>query len=184
MTNGAVGCSMSHLKILEQAQINNLDHVLIVEDDILFLEPELFKTQLNTFLKLHNNWDVILFAGNNIPPYEKIDDTCVKVNSCQTTTGYLVNGHYINTLFQNIKMGLTHLLNKPTNTLEFAIDRFWFSLQQKHDWYLIIPLSVIQKEDYSDIEKKHTNYKKLMLDLDKPHFLKRTKVQKKINFLF
>ena len=36
MINGAVGCSMSHLKILQDAMSNNLDHVLIVEDDITF----------------------------------------------------------------------------------------------------------------------------------------------------
>ena len=59
MENGAIGCSMSHLKILQNAQQNNLDHVLIVEDDITFLNPELFKSQINQFFKIHNNnWDV------------------------------------------------------------------------------------------------------------------------------
>jgi glycosyl transferase family 25 len=92
MENGAVGCSMSHLKILEDAQKNNLDHVLIMEDDITFLDPELFKTNLNTFLSRQGkNWDVILLAGNNMPPYDKIDDVCIKVKRCQTTTGYLIH---------------------------------------------------------------------------------------------
>jgi glycosyl transferase family 25 len=168
MENGAIGCSMSHLKILQNAQQNNLDHVLIVEDDITFLNPELFKSQINKFFKIHNNnWDVILFAGNNIPPYENIDDTCIKVSRCQTTTGYLVNGHYIKVLLQNIKMGLTHLLNKPNEKNKFAIDKFWFVLQGSSKWYLITPLTVVQREDYSDIEKKLTNYKDMMLDLDK-----------------
>jgi len=168
MENGAIGCSMSHLKILENALTNNLDHVLIVEDDILFLDPELFKNQFNKFIELHkNNWDVILFAGNNMPPYEKIDDTCIKVKRCQTTTGYLVNGHYIKILMQNVKMGLTNLIHKPNEHTKYAIDKFWFILQNIGKWYLITPPSVIQKEDYSDIEKKITNYSKLMIDLDK-----------------
>jgi glycosyl transferase family 25 len=168
MENGAIGCSMSHLKILQEAVKNKLEHILIVEDDIIFLEPQLFKTQINRFFELHGNkWDVILLAGNNIPPYEKIDDTCVKVSRCQTTTGYLVNGHYINVLVQNIKMGLTHLLNKPNEKYKFAIDRFWFILQGTSRWYLITPLTVIQREGYSDIEKKITNYKDMMQDLDK-----------------
>ena len=55
LTNGAIGCSMSHLKCLELAKQNNWEHVLIVEDDILFLNPELFKTQLDKFLKNHSN---------------------------------------------------------------------------------------------------------------------------------
>jgi glycosyl transferase family 25 len=153
LSNGAIGCSMSHLKLLQDAKKNNLDHILIVEDDILFLDPELFKTQFNRFFELHgNDWDVVLLAGNNMPPYETVDDTCVKVSRCQTTTGYLVNGHYIQTLIQNVKMGITHLLNKPTEQTNFAIDKFWLSLQSADRWYLITPLSVVQREDYSDIE--------------------------------
>ena len=56
-----------------------MQSILIVEDDITFLDPELFVKQINKFFELHNNdWDVILFAGNNMPPYKVIDDTCVK----------------------------------------------------------------------------------------------------------
>ena len=173
MTNGAIGCSMSHLRILEDAKKNKLEHVLIIEDDIKFLDANLFKNQFNKFIELHgNNWDVILFAGNNMPPYDKIDDTCVKVSRCQTTTGYLVNGHYIKTLLNNIKMGLTNLLNNPTNKTQYAIDKFWFGLQGIHNWYLITPLTVVQREDYSDIEKRVTNYKSLMTDLDKEEMFK------------
>ena len=176
MENGAIGCSMSHLKILQDAKNNQLDHVLIVEDDITFLNSELFKSQINRFFELHGNkWDVILFAGNNIPPYEKIDDTCVKVSHCQTTTGYLVNGHYINILAQNIKMGLTHLLNKPNEKNKFAIDRFWFILQGASNWFLITPLTVVQREDYSDIEQKVTNYQEMMQDLDKVRIFEKLK---------
>ncbi len=168
MDNGAIGCSLSHLKILQEASKNSFDHILIVEDDITFLEPEVFKTQINKFFELNrNNWDVVLIAGNNMPPYEIIDDTCVKVTRCQTTTGYLVNGQYINTLINNIKTGLTHLLNKPNEKSLYAIDKYWFSLQTTGNWFLITPLTVVQREDYSDIEKKVTNYENLMKDLDK-----------------
>jgi glycosyl transferase family 25 len=170
--NGAIGCSMSHLKILQDAYKNNLDHILIVEDDITFLDPELFKTQLNKFLNTHKHWDVVLFAGNNMPPYEYIDTTCIKVSHCQTTTGYLVNGHYIKVLLQNIKTGLTHLINKPLEHNKFAIDKFWFILQRECDWFLIMPPTVVQREDYSDIEKRHTNYSNVMLDVNKSYLHK------------
>ena len=173
MENGAVGCSMSHLRILQDAQKNNLDHILIVVDDITFLDPELFKNQLNKFFETHkNNWDVVLLAGNNMPPYKIIDDTCIQVSRCQTTTGYIVNGHYIKTLLQNVKIGLTHLINKPTEHAKYAIDKYWFILQQLYKWYLIVPLTVVQREDYSDIEKRVTNFEKHMLDVDKEQMMK------------
>lgn len=173
MEHGAVGCSMSHLKILQNALQNNLNHVLILEDDITFLDPELFKSNLNTFLQRQdNNWDVILFAGNNIPPFDKIDEVSIKVKNCLTTTGYLVNGHYLKKLITNVKMGLTHLLHKPDQGILYAIDKFWFALQVIDKWYLIIPLTIIQREDYSDIEKRRTNYQKMMTDFEKTEWLK------------
>ena len=52
LENGALGCSMSHLKCLEIAKANNWPHILIIEDDILFLKPNIFVNQLNLFL--HN----------------------------------------------------------------------------------------------------------------------------------
>jgi glycosyl transferase family 25 len=168
MENGALGCSMSHLKILQTAVQNNWDHVLIVEDDITFLDLDLFKANFETFLQRNgNNWDVILLAGNNMPPYDVVDDVCIKVKRCQTTTGYLVNGHYIKKLMENVKMGLTQLIHKPASHAMYAIDKFWFLLQAVDKWYLIIPPTVVQREDYSDIEKRQTNYQKIMMDLDK-----------------
>ena len=182
MENGAVGCSMSHLKLLQYALKTRLDHILIVEDDIEFLDPDLFIKQINAFLKEHekngSNWDVVLFAGNNMPPYETVGDTCVKVSRCQTTTGYLVNGHYIEKLLNNVKMGLTNLIRDPEKHSQYAIDKHWFALQEVDNWFLITPLTVVQREDYSDIEKKVINYQSSMMDLDKADLFKRINAYK------
>jgi hypothetical protein len=62
-------------------------------------------------------------------------------------------------------------MNKPTEQTNFAIDKFWFSLQSADRWYLITPLTVVQREDYSDIEQRNVNYKNLMLDLDKKELM-------------
>ena len=170
LENGAIGCSMSHLKCLENAKKLGLPHIMIIEDDITFLKPDLFIQQLNYFLSHHSNWDVLLVAGNNMPPYNPIDSSCIKVQRCQTTTGYIVKSHYFDTLINNFKEGINLLLKNPDQHRQYAIDKYWFSLQQKDNWYLIIPLSVVQREDYSDIEKRPTNYMKNMMDLDKKDF--------------
>ena len=172
LPNGALGCSMSHLKILETAKENKFPHVLIVEDDILFTDAYLFIKQFNKFLETHKDFDVVLISGNNLPPYKNIDDTCVKVSQCQTTTGYLVKNHYFNTLINNYREGIKNLIENPASHKIYAIDKYWFQLQKIHNWYLIIPLSVTQREDYSDIEKRPTNYSRAMLDLDKEAFFK------------
>lgn len=177
MTNGALGCSFSHLKLIETAKANNWEHILIVEDDILFTDPNLFTKQFNTFLSTHTDFDVVLIAGNNMPPFETIDDTCVQVSRCQTTTGYLVRQHYYDTIIQNFREGINKFMREPHNNKLYAIDKYWFRLQEFDKWYLIIPLTVIQREDYSNIEKRPTNYSRAMLDLDKAEFFKWQKEQ-------
>jgi glycosyl transferase family 25 len=169
LENGALGCSISHLKCLEIAKKNNWPHIMIIEDDIEFLKPQILICQLNKLLIKNDGWDVILIGGNNVGPYTKIDDTCVKVSSCQTTTGYIVNGHYFNTLIENIRAGINNLLKFPHLHMLYAIDKHWFNLQKKDNWYLVIPLTVTQREDYSDIQKRITNYTKPMIDLNKEH---------------
>jgi hypothetical protein len=58
-------------------------------------------------------------------------------------------------------------MKEPQKHFLYAIDKYWFHLQALHKWYLITPLTVVQREDYSDIEKRPTNYIRPMLDLDK-----------------
>jgi len=176
MPNGAIGCSLSHLKCLQIAKESGWPHVFICEDDIRFLDPELFVNQINTFFKNHqHDWDVLLVAGNNMPPYKQIDDTCVKVFQCQTTTGYIVLQHYYDKLIHNYKEGISKLMREPNKHVFYAIDKYWFNLQEIDNWYLIVPLSVIQRTDYSDIEKKIVNYKRIMTDLDKMELVNRMK---------
>jgi len=177
MKNGRVGCTLSHIKCIELAKERNYSHVVICEDDTKFTNVELFKKQLNTFLTKKHNWDVVIFAGNNVPPYEQIDETCVSVTRCQTTTCYMVNGHYYDALLENYKEGLEKLMRYPEQHISYAIDKYWFSLQLKDNWFLITPLTVIQREDYSDIEQRVTNYGYLMTDLDKKELLRRQQEQ-------
>jgi len=168
LANDALGCSMSHLKCLDLAKTNNFDNILICEDDIEFLDPELFLSQLKKFMESNDRWDVVLIAGNNMIPYAPVNETCIKIYNCQTTTGYIVKKSYYDTLIQNYKEGISKLLKDPTNN-DYKIDKYWLNLQRIHKWYLIIPLTIVQREDYSDIEKKVTNFKTYMLNYNKAY---------------
>ena len=171
--HGAIGCSMSHMRCIQLAKERGWDHVLICEDDILFTNVPLFLTQFRKFLATVPQWDVVLLAGNNIPPFRVINDACIQVNNCQTTTAYIVRAHYYDKLIANYRAGLNKLMRNPTQKLDYAIDRYWFELQRKDRWFLITPLSVVQREDYSDIEQRFTNYSHLMLDIDKQQMIRR-----------
>jgi len=183
LPDGALGCSMSHLKCLQMAKEKGWDHVLICEDDITFTNPVLFVQQMNKFLNKQENWDVVLLAGNNMPPYKQVEDYCVQVTRCQTTTGYLVKSHYYDKLIDNIKTGMNMLVRNRDMHKIYAIDKYWFLLQDKDLWFLITPLSVVQREDYSDIEKRRTNYTKIMVDLDKRYMFEQPKIENMMNLI-
>jgi len=170
---GALGCSLSHLALLKYARANKLSHILIMEDDVTFLEPSVFLNSLNKFLEKYKNFDVLLLAGNNMGEYSRIDDYCIKVTHCQTTTSYLVKSDYYDTLISNYENGINLLQMYPNKLNDYAIDQYWGSLQIADKWYLLTPLTVTQRQDYSDIEKRPTNYASAMLDLDKVAFKKR-----------
>ena len=170
LANGRIGCSLSHLKCLQMAKERGYTHVLLCEDDTQFLAPEELKRQFNTFLQSYPTlkWDVIMLAGNNVPPYKRLSPAAIQVTHCQTTTCYLVNQPYYDTLLQNIRDGLNLLVRMPTQHVDYAIDKYWLRLQKAGHWFLITPPTVVQRDDYSDIEKKHTRYAALMTDLDNP----------------
>jgi glycosyl transferase family 25 len=172
--SGAIGCSLSHIKCLEIAKERNYKHVFICEDDITFTNPQLFLENIHKFETsvYCDTWDVLIIGGNNVPPYTTITDYLIRISNCQTTTGYIVREHYYDVLIQNMKDGLKQLLQNPNNKREYAIDIYWKRLQQSGKWYMIVPPTVVQYENYSDIESRVVNYAHLLTDLDKEWLFK------------
>ena len=171
--NGAVGCTISHIGCLELAIQRNYPYVFICEDDISFLKPEVLLSSLNEFEKSTQfmDFDVLIIGGNNCPPYKKINDYCIKISNCQTTTGYIVKSYYYDTLIQNFKDSVLNLMKYPNRAKEFSLDIYWKKLQIINNWYMIIPLTVVQYANYSDIEEREVDYNHLMTDLDKKWLL-------------
>jgi hypothetical protein len=171
-SNGAIGCTLSHIKCLEMAKSRQWPHVFICEDDITFTNPGLLKRQMAELAQVTDAgfaWDVLIIGGNNVPPYQGIDGTeyIVRVSNIQTTTGYIARQHYYDVLVANYKEGLGNLLREPAKKREFALDIYWKRLQQNGTWLFFNPPTVTQYSDYSDIEGRVTNYESNLLDIDK-----------------
>ena len=179
MPDGAVGCTMSHIKCLELAKTRGWPYVFICEDDILFLNPDVLKENLLKFSENREiDWDVVIIGGNNCPPYERIADYCIRVYNCQTTTGYIVKSHYYDSVIANFRESASNLLREPSKRKMLALDIYWKRLQNSGKWYMITPPTVVQVDNYSDIEGRKVNYSGLMLDLDKEWLFKKHKLGK------
>jgi len=166
--DGAIGCSMSHVACMELAIKNGWDHVLVCEDDATITNPGQFVQQVNQFLnRFGDAWDVLLPAGNNYQPFRQVSPEAVRVANCQTTTAYLVRRPYFERLLSNFKNGLKNLIANPARQPDYAIDQYWKLLQRTDRWYLIVPISVIQRPDYSDISGQHVDYSDVMTQVNK-----------------
>ena len=169
--DGALGCTLSHIKCLEMAKQRAYPYVFICEDDITFLQPDLLLEKLQEFWDEPpaKGWDVLIVGGNNCPPFEAFSNYAVQVHNCQTTTGYIVAQPYYDTLITNFRQSATNLMKHPENRREYALDMYWKALQQPADsrWYMLIPPTVTQYQNFSNIENRETNYDHLMLDLEK-----------------
>jgi GR25 family glycosyltransferase involved in LPS biosynthesis len=165
---GAIGCTLSHIKCLELAKARDYEQVFICEDDITFLNPSVF---LDSLVKFSANkeieWDMLIIGGNIVPPYEKVDEYCIRVGECQTTTGYVVKKHYYDVLIDNFRDSVKNLIQEPENKMTYALDVYWKRLQKKGRWYMLTPFTVVQYDTYSDIEERYVDYRGLMLDMEK-----------------
>jgi len=168
---GAVGCTLSHTRCLELAKERQYPYVFICEDDIQFLQPQLLQENLQKFWENPppEGWDVLILGGNNFQPYEVVSDYAIHVHFCATTTGYIVAQHYYDTLLENFKESAKRLEENPQQHYYYAIDVFWRKLQQPKDsrWYMIVPPTVSQRPNYSDIENQEVDYGHWMLVIDK-----------------
>ena len=153
-TCGHLGCTDSHIKALEYAKQMKWKRFLIIEDDAIFNYPkERILYILSEFLKKYeNNWDVFMLSTY----WKELLDTDVdfikKLIWGTTTTAYIVNGHYIDTLLTNYKESRRLLYdevevfkknsnnnNKRLFITSNALDQYNSTIQRRDRWYISNP---------------------------------------------
>jgi glycosyl transferase family 25 len=168
---GILGCGLSHLAVIEMAKEKNLDYVVIVEDDIQFLQPEKYNKMFIDFTNYvqSNNldYDVLLIATNILDKVNgviPINNYIHQVKASYSAAGYIVKKHYYDKIIANYREGLKLLIENPTVSGKYEFDVYWINLQLVDKWLVIYPRTVNQRESYSDILKCITDYTKYMID--------------------
>lgn len=157
--NGTLSVAQSHLKVMKQAKERNLDYVIVLEDDFYVEELDLFLESIDYILKNNDDFDVLLLGAScRKKPILKINDHVGKVSESQTATGYLVKKHYFETIIHNFSECCKQL--KPTSGA--PVDKYWWSLQKKDNWYVVLPICVFQIPSYSDTLMRHVDYRDQM----------------------
>lgn len=99
---GAWGCMRSHQLALEQAIMDRVESILVLEDDACFAED--FRNGIERFLEIvPSDWDQLMFGGQHInlngPPI-LIKPGLYKCTDCERTHCYAVRGNYLKRLYQ------------------------------------------------------------------------------------
>lgn len=149
-SHGGIGCTKSHIAVLEMAKANGWKNYLVVEDDSIWSNFDKGYPLLESLTK--NNYDVIVLGG----VVQKIDMSTYKLYSGHTTTAYMVNSNYYDTLLANFTEGLKGFLSTG-NYPVYAIDQYWKRIQPIHNWYCVVKSLILQRPGFSDIENRMLN---------------------------
>ena len=148
---GAIGCSMSHIAVLEMAISQNWKNVLIVEDDMHWSN---FSQPIELLNKLLSPPYDVIGLGGTLVNYNR---NTYKASFFSTTIAYVISHHYYPILLENFKEGCQKLI-QSYEPPKYALDRYWQQIQSRDNWYIIMPPICIQRPSYSDIEKKDVDY--------------------------
>jgi hypothetical protein len=160
---GILGCGLSHLKTLELFLNSPHKTCLVLEDDFqITLDINYTKYLLRSIFDKKIPFDLIMLGGNFFQ-IQKIDHPFLrKVLDAQTTSAYIISKDFTPTLIENLRESTTLLKDEyektQEKTHEYCLDIYWKKLQAEARWYCLYPKVGIQRESYSDIEDKVTNY--------------------------
>ncbi len=147
LSDGAIGCTLSHLKIIALAQLYNFKNILILEDDVEFIEN--INTEFNKFIvQVPKKWGLLYFGGNhNNEPLKKISENVSLVTNTYTTHAYAVN---------------TELFSELINTFsnfDDACDVSLTRIQKKYkNSYVFQPHLAWQRNSFSDVLNVEADY--------------------------
>tara|TARA_R100001440_G_C2474224_1_gene112216 strand:- start:76 stop:714 length:639 start_codon:yes stop_codon:yes gene_type:complete len=167
-----IGCSLSHIGVIEKAKELNWDYVIIFEDDIKIENKKKCLEKFNKYIK--TDFDVLYLGCWLIQPPTKINDDLAKVNKAWTTHAYIIKSHYYDTILDNLKEGIelkleqhkkNNLDDKDTTDGDYNIDEYYGKLQAKDNWYCITPIYITQRDGWSDNFNSIRNYSNFMKNI-------------------
>jgi glycosyl transferase family 25 len=153
---GIIGCTMSHLAVIKSAQVRQLPHILILEDDFMF---ELDKPALELVLEeaSHHKFDVIMLAYHAPSTSDGPIPGLRRINEAQTASAYIINMSYYQTLIDLYERTLPLLETTGAHWL-YANDQAWKPLQTEGLWYAITPRAGKQRPGFSDNSGGYFDY--------------------------
>jgi hypothetical protein len=105
---GAWGCLRSHCRIIEETLRRGFDSVLILEDDVCFVQD--FAAQAADFLALvPSGWDQLMLGGQHNPAFHGaptlVQPGLLRCRGCERTHCHAIRGRFLRTLLDRWRHG-------------------------------------------------------------------------------
>ncbi len=153
---GIIGCGQSHVAVLKLARERGLKNVLVFEDDFeLLVTPETFWQQFESFFAAKIDFDILL-PSYNMSSSSDYNSFLYKVLDSQTTSSYLINAKYYDTLIYLWERSIQMQID--TRNWDYALDMQWKLLQPRDNWYAFKIRLGKQRGSYSDIRQQFVEY--------------------------
>jgi Glycosyltransferase family 25 (LPS biosynthesis protein) len=99
---GAWGCMQSHRQVLERAIADNRNSILVLEDDVCFIDD--FRNEVTEFLRVvPDDWDQLMLGGQHIGLNGRpirVKPGVYRCTDCERTHCYAVRGEFMRKLYQ------------------------------------------------------------------------------------
>lgn len=185
--DGAYGCMLSHMAVLEKIAQGDAPLGIVMEDDFTFFDAEQASLQLKRATHLSVEGNVVLLScshphvtgwgefnasddraastvlsqydltGQGECAVETLSDHFAPVLNCQTTSGYIITKRYAPTLLARFKEAEA-LRASGAPPIQWSIDMIWKSLQVPDQWLITSPVMGYQMEGYSSITNQDQSY--------------------------
>ena len=154
-----LGCSLSHIRCINDFIQSDKDFALIFEDDFqLELTPE--ETLKAISQAMEENANLFLLGYHSILidlVLEKRKGFLCTFSNGQMACGYMVSRSYAPKLLANFKNS-SNMLSMTKNYEHYALDQYWKKLQVDEGVYACVPRCGKQRASYSSIENMFVDY--------------------------
>lgn len=163
-TDGAIGCGLSHVKLLGISKEIEASYVGIFEDDFCILNEEACTTFIDAFTKISESeeWDCIVLTPRGDTQHNDSSEIMrthrfKRITNNQTATGYIIKKSFIDILQENFKEAVSNMI-KGGDKNTYAIDQNWKQLQTNYRFYYYQDCFAGQLPGWSSIENRVVNY--------------------------
>jgi hypothetical protein len=155
---GILGCTRSHIGVLEMIEKSGSALSLVCEDDVEFLvDPPMVQSLIREFAG-RRELDVLCLAYRLRAPRLRVSQTLAVANSIQTASCYVVRQRAVGTLLKSYRESES-MLERGVLPKVAANDMHW-KIAQTQSLFFSIPSSPLarQRPSFSDIAGRFKDY--------------------------